>query len=1012
MGMLHRMLRGLLERLDGVLCRVNPAGDRGWGPAPTAADWVALFEALPEARGGELEQWFDWHNGQRQGCSLITPDLGAFRRLREQGRLLSIMEALAVREQLLARRDGERFRPALPLFALPLTDDDGSPRYVVYQVSGREAGNLVHTLTLSPTADVWPVAEPRDADGRAGLAVWAASLLALEAEVYGPFDEVELAQRWVLAAPVVRSLWKGDPNRFALGARGGGRSRSAALVLRRDWGIQNIAELRAEVERRFDTVPEPEATAWHWGTIGAAAEFAYQAYLCSAEEAWSIALAAARKLQASFRSWRDYVTAYERQWRALRNDDPDAPALGGEREIVALWLEDERHPWCSVPWDTPLPADLPIPLEAPHTVWNAADADGLHRALLEASSGDVIRLASGHYAGSFVPASSGLTLVGEPGVVLEAISDEPALSTYLGITVQNVELRASGTVVVNRSVFMRLDGCRIIGGDDGLQSHSDAEDGRHDYEIQLVRCTVEGCGDRGVVVEDGFAFLEDTRIVRTGGHALTSRGRAAGFYANRCEILDAGGAAVRAFGSPEVRLDDVVVRSAAGIGVLLADGACGHLSRTTVSDSGGRGVFVKGSSSLFAQQCRVERSGGANLDLADSKDVAVVECEILGGAWGGVYLHPAPGAALVRTQILGAKLACVFADGASSDPPPHLTGCVLGESREGGGIFVANGARLRVMQSAIRDTPAIAVEVAASSLQATRLTIERCAGGVIAHGDAELRLARASVENSEGSAVIVQGARALIDDFRVRGGQRGIVVGQRGHAVVARSAFSELRGMGPDAADGERAFAILAGESSTLVLLGGSIVGDGDDDAVQVMTGARLVADGLNVLAGGNCGIRASSSHLHLVGGSVTGSHSAGILLDGDATASMLRTELEGNACSAVEVRGDATLLIRDAKLAGSAGESAIFAHARGRVLVQGGRFEDMARAISTQDAAVVEQLPLEIAGLSGLLADLVAAVAGPHLVEAREALERWRTDSGPTSPAAPDGLDAPRSPP
>jgi len=496
------------------------------------------------------------------------------------------------------------------------------------------------------------------------------------------------------------------------------------------------------------------------------------------------------------------------------------------------------------------------------------------------------------------------------------------------------------------------------------------------------------------VLEDGFALLEDTRITGTGGHALTARARAAGFYANRCEIVDAGGAAVRAFGSPDVRLDDVVVQSAGESGVLLTDGARGRLVRTRVSDSSGRGVLVKGGSSLVAYKCRVERSVGANLDLADSKEVGVVECEIVGGEWGGVYLHPAPGAVLARTQIVGAKLACVFADGASPGAPPHLAGCVIGGSREGGGIFVANGAALRVTGSAIRDTPAIAVEVAGGRLEATGLAIENCAGGVIVHGDGELRLARASVANAEGSAVIVQGARALIDELLVRGGQRGIVVGQRGDAVAARCAFSDLRGMGPDADDGDRAFAILVGESSALVLLGGSIVGDGNDDAVQVMTDARLVCEGLNVVAGGNCGIRASGAHLHMVGGSVTASHSAGILLDRGATASMLRTELEGNAYSAVEVRGEATLLIRDARLAARSSESAIFAHTGGRVVVQGGRFRDTARAISTADSSVVEELAVEPFGVTGLLADLIAAVAGPRLAEAREAMDQWRAQA------------------
>lgn len=64
-----------------------------------------------------------------------------------------------MRAHLLTRPDAERFRSALPLFVLPFSDD-GSERCLVYQVAGHEAGNLVHTLGLSPSAEFYERASP------------------------------------------------------------------------------------------------------------------------------------------------------------------------------------------------------------------------------------------------------------------------------------------------------------------------------------------------------------------------------------------------------------------------------------------------------------------------------------------------------------------------------------------------------------------------------------------------------------------------------------------------------------------------------------------------------------------------------------------------------------------------------------------------------------------------------------------------------------------------------------
>lgn len=988
------MLEGLLKRVDEVLVRVNPGVDRQWTTAPSEADWTALFEALPEARGEELETWFAWHNGQAPGASLILRGIGPFHGLRDQGRLLSLDEALAVRAELVRRDDGERFVHALPLVELPdmWRDDDGARRYLVYQVRGREAGNLVHTLTLT-RPDVWPVADRRGADGTSALMRWAKSVIEMERACFGPFDQKEMAQRWVLAAPVVRALWFGDTGRFGYGPRARARSRDAVVVLRRDWDIRDAIELREMLNERLGTTPDAGQAAFHWGTLGAVAEWGYQAYYLSAEEAWNTAVHAAQKLQATFGSWREYVTAYQ-AWREGRHEQgPDDPAFGGDTLSVMGLLEDPRFTWHNVPWETPLPADLSMPETHDSSDFRVKSADELQRALLEAEPGDVIRLAAGRYSGVFFPADSGLTLIGDDGVVLESSSDEPVLTTYHGIALKNIELRASGSVVVNCGTFLRMENCRIIGGDDGLTSFGDEDVPRNDFEVQLIDCVIDSSGDRGVVIEDGFVSLLRTRILNTGGHALTVRARAQGLHAKDCAILDAGDAAVRAFGAQDVTLNHVTIERAASIGILLAKGACAELSGTAIANCGGRGVLVKEDAELLAHRCRIENSVGANVDIGDSGSVAVFDSEILGGQWGGVYLHPALGAVFARCRITGARLACLFVDGGDAEPSgtaPHIAACTLGQSMEGSGIYAARGARLRTTGTTIRDTPGIAVEVASSTLEADTLCIEDCAGGVIAHGGATLHLRDAAVLGGGGSGVIVDASTGLIDGLRVRGGLRGLTVGHEGQVVATKCAFSGIHGAGSDAEDEARGFAILLGEASSLVLLGGSIIADGNDDAVHVMNGAKLVAKGLTVLGGEMCGLRISGAQLHLVDGSVTGSKSAGVLLRDGATASLLRTELAGQAFSAVEVCEDATLLIRDAQLKAGPGESAVFAHTGGRVVVQGADFQQTVRAIAAEDGGVVEQLPAQPTGLSGLLADLVAAVAGPQLADAEDALAKW----------------------
>ncbi len=132
----------------------------------------------------------------------------------------------------------------------------------------------------------------------------------------GPPPERSPAQRWVLASQgILTELYNANHLRM------GGMPRPlcsnfGALFLRRDWGVKSrkaaiacIQDLLAHGGR--NELAEAigcdarEICAWDYMRASAVAGWSYLAYHLEADEAWPFMVDAARRLQASYSSWRE-----------------------------------------------------------------------------------------------------------------------------------------------------------------------------------------------------------------------------------------------------------------------------------------------------------------------------------------------------------------------------------------------------------------------------------------------------------------------------------------------------------------------------------------------------------------------------------------------------------------------------------------------------------------------------------------------------------------------------------
>jgi hypothetical protein len=287
---------------------------------------------------------------------------------------------------------------------------------------------------------------------------------------------------------------------------------------------------------------------------------------------------------------------------------PLSPGASGTSGATAEWVGAGQATEAATPRGAPLTSpDWQPPPARDFTptalIRVAADGSGDYRSLSDAvaaaPAGARVVIARGHYPGS---------LILEKPIILEAESSRPSLQGADGpviiVRTQQVVLRelilragSAGPAVVVEHGELDVDGCVLVGGDDGLVL---AQPGAGARLVDSAVTTATGAGAR--ISGGGRLELFQTEFTRNGvGIALaggTVQGQATRFAYNGTGLLVSGPGGCT--------LEGGFFWSNAEIGVHLDQGALATLSGVTVRSPGGQpGISVTRRSRGLFQNCTV-----------------------------------------------------------------------------------------------------------------------------------------------------------------------------------------------------------------------------------------------------------------------------------------------------------------------------------------------------------------------------------------------------------------------
>jgi len=699
-----------LSGLDALLERLDPGRDaHASGLRPPARE--AELAGLPP----DLQALWRWHDGQERAAAMarepgadgehalvLVRRFGVTRRLRPQGRLLSVAEARALA------------RPGfVPLFELPTARDE-APAWV----GRRDDGELVHSFG------------PRAEAGRGGLAAWVRGLGAARRALYMiDLDHDVRAQRWVMAVPALMGVaWGAATDTFGM-VLTPERGADVLGVLQRVWGVTSPETARERIAAlRLDAGAAPFARARESALAG----WCHRAGFLSLDEAWGHAVDAARDVRRAYRSWEELGRA-EVEGRAA-----DEPLDLAARDALAWLATAPCSPWRLLAWDTPLPHALPAPDEPEvPDVHAVTSSEELHAALFEAAPRSIVRLAPGIYRGAFAPRSEGLTIEAMPSaeVVLEGVDERPVVRVaHGGARLAGVVIAPVGEGVRLDGAHLHLDGCALEGGrGDAIAVRGRAGEG--EPVLCVERSSVVEPGGSALVVTGGVVIARDVIIEAPGSFGVITRRAASAL--SRVEIRRSGHDGVRLEGG-EHALDAVSVEGA-----------------------GRSGLSAHARAVVTATSCVVTGAEVAAIELATSGPSTLAHCRLDGGRGHGVWLRPGHGARVVGGVIGGSRRSVIEVEGGRDIV---LTDVDLGPSLEGAGVSVSQGGHVIVLDTIVRGTAAAGIEAHASRVEARGLSLVDVGPGVAARSGARVAARDLTCRRARAAAVMAESeAHAAIE---------------------------------------------------------------------------------------------------------------------------------------------------------------------------------------------------------------------------------------------------------
>jgi SpoVK/Ycf46/Vps4 family AAA+-type ATPase len=266
---------------------------------------------------------------------------------------------------------------------------------------------------------------------------------------------------------------------------------------------------------------------------------------------------------------------------------------------------------------------------------------------------------------------------------------------------------------------------------------------------------------------------------------------------DRCEVAAEGRSAIEIYGSAAaVSMQNGRIRSSAGLGVVISDGASGTFERTVIEHVGSDGVTISSGADPAFRECTISDVQGIGLVSRDNARGVVQGCEITRIAGAAVAFRECSSTRLTSAWIHDTADVGVLVTSAAR---PVLEDC---EIRDTGshGMVLTQEADPVVRRCSITRTAGEGITVTGRSRGAfTDCTVtDTAAAGVLVGGASDPMFSKCRVRGTAKAALVVTDAAAgTFDRVDVRGtGHHGIEIRSAANPLFRQAAVSGCRGHG------------------------------------------------------------------------------------------------------------------------------------------------------------------------------------------------------------------------
>ncbi|MFI5798083.1 right-handed parallel beta-helix repeat-containing protein [Streptomyces sp. NPDC051677] len=275
--------------------------------------------------------------------------------------------------------------------------------------------------------------------------------------------------------------------------------------------------------------------------------------------------------------------------------------------------------------------------------------------------------------------------------------------------------------------------------------------------------------------------LDKCEIFRTRAEGVLVSG-SSGVLLRDCDVREAHGAGLFAFGAARVELESVRIVDVPDAAVVVADHAEVRARDGVFTRTGAGGLLVDGNAVLELADCRIAVTGHSAVQLAGNAHAMLVDCAVQDSAQHGIRLAEGADLLAERTRIERTELAGVQVEGADA----VLRECVISEAETG----VRLDTRHRPLMDGceVRTVRRAGIEVAADTAALIRggQVTGTGSAGVFLEERSQAWIEEMEISGAQGSGLVVwTGATPRIRAVTVTGaGKNGVYVHEGGAGIL------------------------------------------------------------------------------------------------------------------------------------------------------------------------------------------------------------------------------------